>query len=69
MTCVHLRKLYELCQQNDIRMSSGDLVHIVCTQCGQKEVCPSMLLEEYEWDEADHAVAGVKVPPTDQAKS
>jgi hypothetical protein len=52
MTCVHLRKLYDLCQSNDIRIASLDLVHVVCNQCGQKEVCPSMLLEEYEWSEA-----------------
>jgi hypothetical protein len=51
MTCVHLRKLYELCEQNDIKLSSAELVHVVCTQCGQKEVCPSMLMDEVEWDE------------------
>lgn len=51
MTCVHLRKLYELCEQNDIKLSSAELVHVVCTQCGQKEVCPSMLMEEIEWGE------------------
>jgi hypothetical protein len=52
MTCVHLRKLYELCAQNEIKLSSAELVHVVCTQCGQKEVCPSMLLEEVEWHES-----------------
>lgn len=52
MTCVHLRKLYELCEQSDIKLSSAELVHVVCTQCGQKEVCPSMLMEEVEWDDS-----------------
>jgi hypothetical protein len=51
MPCVHLKRLYELCAANDIKLSSGELVHVVCTQCGQKEVCPSMLMEEVEWGE------------------
>lgn len=65
MTCVHLRKLYELCEQNDIKLSSAELVHVVCTQCGQKEVCPSMLMEEVEWGETQsHDQPPVKSPPT-----
>ena len=62
MTCVHLRKLYDLCQTSDIRLTSSDLVHVVCMQCGQKEVCPSMLMEEYEWDET-HPPAAPPPPP------
>lgn len=48
MTCVHLQQLYQLCQQNDLKLSSSDLIHIVCTQCSQTEVCPSMLSGEYD---------------------
>ncbi len=48
MTCVHLKQLYQLCQDNALRLSSTDLVHVVCQQCGKEEVCPSVLLEEYE---------------------
>lgn len=48
MVCTHLRQLYHLCEQNGVRISSSDLVHIVCDQCGVKEVCPSMLMTEYE---------------------
>ncbi|HTN74977.1 MAG TPA: hypothetical protein VL096_07010 [Pirellulaceae bacterium] len=68
MTCVHLRKLYELCQQSEIRITSLDMVHVVCHQCGQKEVCPSMLMDEYAWEVEDttnpHATANhPPVPP------
>jgi heterodisulfide reductase subunit A-like polyferredoxin len=52
MTCVHLRRLYEICEISEIRLSSADLVHIVCKQCGHKEVCPSTILDEYEWNES-----------------
>jgi hypothetical protein len=48
MTCVHLKKLYDLCADEQLKIGSGDLVRIVCTQCGEQDVCPSMLMEEYE---------------------
>lgn len=48
MACVHLQELYYLCQQNDLKLSSSDLIHIVCKICNKEEVCPSMLVEEYD---------------------
>ena len=48
MTCVHLRKLYQLCQQENVRLGGSDLIHLVCEQCGIQEECPSMLMEEFE---------------------
>ena len=48
MTCVHLQKLYQLCQDNQLKLSSSDLIHVVCSQCEKDEVCPSMLLDEYQ---------------------
>lgn len=48
MTCVHLKELYQLCQENHLRFSASDLVHIVCQECGEQEVCPSVLTDEYE---------------------
>ena len=48
MTCVHLRQLYKLCQENELKFSGSDLLHIVCKQCEREEVCPSVLLDEYE---------------------
>jgi hypothetical protein len=48
MTCIHLRKLYQLCQQEGLRLEGSGLIHVVCEQCGEQEVCPSVLLDEYE---------------------
>jgi hypothetical protein len=48
MTCVHLKKLYELCVDEHLKIGGSDLVRIVCKQCGEQEVCPSTLMEEYE---------------------
>lgn len=72
MTCVHLRKLYDLCQENNIRLASTDLVHVVCTECGRKEVCPSVLMDEYEWDHPGTETEGGKdaesSPPVEQSR-
>lgn len=48
MTCSHLKALYQVCQTNGLRMSSADLIHIVCPACGVKEVCPSVYSIEYD---------------------
>lgn len=48
MACVHLQQLYKLCQEHDLKLSSSDLIHIVCPQCGEQEVCPSMFTDEYD---------------------
>ena len=48
MPCSHLRELYKLCEDNQLKLSAPDLIHIVCGQCGEKEVCPSVLTDEYD---------------------
>lgn len=48
MTCVHLRRLYQLCQQEGVKLSAPELIHIVCPSCGVKEVCPSQLMDELD---------------------
>jgi hypothetical protein len=48
MTCVHLRQLYKLCQEHDLKLGGSDLVRVVCNQCGVQEVCPSTLTDEYD---------------------
>lgn len=48
MTCTHLKQLYQLCYDSNIQLSSTDLIHIVCKQCENVEVCPSVLYEEYD---------------------
>jgi hypothetical protein len=55
MSCVHLKKLYDLCAQEDLKIGGTDLVRIVCRQCGEQEVCPSMLMEEYEAQHPEEA--------------
>jgi hypothetical protein len=53
MTCVHLQRLYQLCHAENLRLSSSDLVQLVCLQCGKQEVCPSVLMDEYDQQESD----------------
>jgi hypothetical protein len=48
MVCDHLKQLYQLCLDQKIRLSGADLIHIVCQQCGQQEVCPSNLRDDHE---------------------
>ena len=53
MTCVHLQKLYQLCRDNDLKLGGADLIHIVCRECGEKEVCPAVFMDEYDSGSAD----------------
>ncbi len=48
MVCEHLKQLYQLCEDNQIRLSSSDLVRVVCQQCNETESCPSVLMDEYD---------------------
>jgi hypothetical protein len=59
MTCIHLQQLYKTCQEQQLKLSSSDLIHIVCKQCEKQEVCPSVLVEEYE---AEHLEEEEKAP-------
>ncbi len=51
MTCVHLKKLYQLCQDEGLRVSSTYLIHFTCDQCNVKEVCPSTIVDLPDNDE------------------
>ena len=62
MTCEHLQQLYQLCQKNDLKLSSSDLIHIVCKICDKEEVCPSTLTAEYD---SKHVVTNEE--PSDDA--
>lgn len=59
MTCKHLQQLYDVCERNGLKLSSAELVRIVCPQCGSGEVCPSVLFEHYE---AKHPVRETSEP-------
>ena len=66
MSCDHLRQLFELCDQNGRKLSSSDLVHVVCKQCRKGEGCPSMLFEEYE---AQHPELEARKPKQESEKT
>ena len=51
MTCVHLKKLYDLCKDHDLKLAGSDLIHIICHECGEKEVCPSGMMDELNEEE------------------
>ena len=48
MVCTHLKQLYQLCQDQQLRLGGADLIRVVCMQCGEQEVCPSTLMDEYD---------------------
>ncbi len=48
MVCTHLKELYQLCETNQLRIASSDLVRVTCKQCGEVETCPSVLMDEYD---------------------
>lgn len=48
MPCEHLKQLYELCNEHELRLSSSDVIRIVCPHCQVEETCPSVHLREYE---------------------
>jgi hypothetical protein len=47
MACVHLQQLYNLCQEQELKLGGSDLIRVFCTQCGEQEVCPSALMDDY----------------------
>ena len=57
MPCRHLRDLYEICRTHNLKLSSSDLIRIVCPACGVAEECPSVLCEEYDSQHPDEGEA------------
>jgi hypothetical protein len=47
--------LFQICDKHDLKLSSADVIHIVCPQCGLQETCPSVLTDELERREDDAA--------------
>ena len=48
MPCVHLHQLIKLCEDHQLKLGGSDVIQLVCEQCGQQEVCPDMLMDEYD---------------------
>ncbi len=55
MACVHLQRLYNLCQEQELKLGGADLIRVFCTQCGEQEVCPSTLMDDYHPQENEPA--------------
>ena len=53
MPCRHLRELYEIWNAHSLKLSSSDLIRIVCPACGVVDECPSVLVEEYDSQHPD----------------
>jgi len=55
MSCRHLRELYDICRTHSLKLSSSDLIRIVCPECGISEQCPTLLCDEYEQQQREEA--------------
>ncbi len=66
MVCTHLQELYQLCHQHQLRLGSSELIRIVCHQCGQEDVCPSVLTDEYESKHPEEAEQPATEPTADE---
>ena len=53
MPCVHLKQLYKHCQENEIKIGGLDVVRLVCKKCNVKDVCPSVLTDEFDSEVVD----------------
>ena len=67
MVCEHLKEFYQLCETNQLRLGSSDLIRIVCGQCDEEETCPSVLMDEYDSGQRQQTrpVHPRKLHPTD----
>ena len=68
MVCSHLKELYQLCESNQIRIGSSDLVRIICKQCEKTETCPSVLMDEYDAHESTNTDQAAPAKHADIAK-
>jgi hypothetical protein len=62
MSCKHLKELYAICRSQNLKLSSSDLIRVVCKECGIEEVCPSVLCEQYEAKHGEKTDARAEEP-------
>jgi hypothetical protein len=62
-----LQKLYRLCQEHDLKLGGSDLIRVFCHQCGEQEVCPSTLMDEYDAKQARPVIDTKKKQADDSA--
>lgn len=63
MVCEHLKQLYQLCIDQQIRLGGADLIHVVCKQCGRQDVCPSNLHADQGDEQPETRTTGANRPP------
>jgi hypothetical protein len=51
-----VQKLYKLCLEHDLKLGGTDLIRVFCHQCGEQEVCPSTLMDEYDAKQAQPVI-------------
>ena len=47
MACEHLKKLYFYIKENNIEVSSSDLINFVCKECKIKDECGGYMPKEF----------------------
>ena len=47
MACEHLKKLYSYIKENNLEISSSDLINFVCKKCQIKDQCKNYMPEEF----------------------
>ena len=67
MPCVHLKQLIQLCEEHQLKVGGSDVVHFVCEQCGQQEVCPDVMIDEYDARSGESASADASEANADSA--
>ena len=67
MPCVHLKQLIQLCEEHQLKVGGSDVVHFVCEQCGQQEVCPDVMIDEYDARSGERASADASEANADSA--
>jgi len=65
MSCKHLQELYQLCQQYNLKLTGPELVRIVCPTCGVDEICPNVLMEEYDRRHVEGSLADSNIQKED----
>ena len=63
MTCSHLKDLYQLCDTHGLKLSSSDLIRVICPQCGNQEICPSVHVTDYDAADEEGAAGAESEAP------
>ncbi len=48
MPCNHIKELYQLVDQYDMKLASSDPIRILCPLCDKEETCPDRMMDELD---------------------